>query len=74
MMACSKNLSKHLKNCYQTKINMEMFQHDFQSFANLMIFFSKKRIKNSLFIFIFHICAKFQTQKKKKKHGHAMFI
>jgi hypothetical protein len=24
-------------------------------------------IKYSLFIFIFHICAKFQTQKKKKK-------
>jgi len=31
-------------------------------------FFSKKKvIKYSLFIFIFHICANFKTQKKKKK-------
>jgi hypothetical protein len=45
-----------------------MLQHDFQFFANLMTFFSnKKMIKYSLFIFIFHIYAKFQTKKKKKK-------
>jgi hypothetical protein len=42
-----------------------MSQHDFQFFANLMIFFSQqKKIKYSLFIFLFHICARFQTKKK----------
>jgi len=43
MMACSRNISIHLKNCYQTKTNKEMFQHDFQFFANLMIFFAEKK-------------------------------
>jgi len=42
-MACSKNLSKHLKIYYQTKTNKEMSKHDSQSFANLMTFFSKKK-------------------------------
>jgi hypothetical protein len=43
-----------------------MLQHGYQSFVNLMTsFFSKKKvIKYSIFIFIFHICAKFQTKKK----------
>ncbi len=42
-------------------------QHDFQVFANLMTFFFKgKVIKYSLFIFIFHICVKFQTKEKKR--------
>jgi hypothetical protein len=59
------NLWKHLKIYYQTKTNMEMSQHNFQNFENLMIFFLKKIvIEYSLFIFIFHICAKFQTKKK----------
>jgi hypothetical protein len=32
-----------------------------------MTVFAKKIVtKNSLFIFIFHICANFQTQKRKK--------
>jgi hypothetical protein len=63
MMACSKNLSKHLKIYYQTKTNKEMSKHDSQSFANLMTFFSKKKwSKYSLFIFIFHIYAKFQIR------------
>jgi hypothetical protein len=31
-------------------------------------------IEYSLFIFIFHICAKFQTQKKRKKTHHDMCI
>ncbi len=43
MVIGSKNLSKHLKNYYQTKTNIEMLEHDFQSFANLMTFFSKKK-------------------------------
>jgi hypothetical protein len=46
---------------------MKMFQHSFQFFANLMNFFSQKKDQNFLFIFIFHVCAKFQTKKKKKK-------
>jgi hypothetical protein len=47
---------------------MEMFQHDFQFFAHLIIFLKQRKgIKYSLFIFIFHNCAKFQTKKKKKK-------
>jgi hypothetical protein len=64
-MACSINLSKHLIFFYQTKTNKEMFQHDFQFFANLITFFLKykKVIKYSIFIFIFHICAKLQTIK-----------
>jgi hypothetical protein len=42
-----------------------MWQHDFEFFVNLMNFLSKKKmIKYSLFIFIFHIYAKFQTEKK----------
>jgi hypothetical protein len=66
------NLLKHLKIYYQTKTNMEMSQHNFQNFQNLMIFFLKKIvIEYSLFIFIFHICAKFQT---KKKTHHDMCI
>jgi hypothetical protein len=72
MMACSRNLSKHLENCYKTKINKEMFQHDFQNFCKSNDFFlpKKKVIKYSLLIFIFHICAKFQTKKKKKPSRH----
>jgi hypothetical protein len=38
------------------------------------VLFIKKVIKYSLFIFIFHICANFQTQKKKKKSNHDMCI
>jgi hypothetical protein len=46
-----------------------MFQNDFQIFCKSNdLFLPKKRvIKYSLFIFIFHICAKFYTPKKKKK-------
>jgi hypothetical protein len=58
MMTCSRNLSKHLKNCCQTKTNMKMFQHSFQYFANLVTFFSQKKVMK----FLFHICAKFQTK------------
>jgi hypothetical protein len=43
-----------------------MSEHDFQFFENVMIFFSKmKVIKYFFLIFIFHICAKFQTIKKR---------
>ncbi len=41
-----------------------MSQHDFYFFAILITFLSKKVIKYSLFIFIVHIYAKFQTKKK----------
>jgi hypothetical protein len=52
MMTCSKTLSKHLKFYYQTKTNKEMLEHDFQSFANIMIFFFKNTV---IKIFPFHI-------------------
>jgi hypothetical protein len=43
-----------------------MSQHDFQFFGNLMIFFSKKKSDQILpFRFIFHICAKLQTKKRR---------
>jgi len=62
-MTCSRNVFKHLQKFYQTKTNREMFKHDFQFFASLVIFSQKKKmIKYSLFIFKFHICA---NQKKK---------
>jgi predicted O-linked N-acetylglucosamine transferase (SPINDLY family) len=64
MMTCSRNLCKHLKNCCQTKTNMKMFQHSFQFFANLMTSISQKKRSNFLFIFIFHVCAKFQKKNK----------
>jgi len=67
MMACSKNLSKHLKKCYQTKINMEMFQHDFQSFASLMIFLSKKKDKKFPFHSYFSYLCKISNPKERKK-------
>ncbi len=41
-----------------------MSQHSFQFFSNLMTFFSKKFIKYSFFVFIFNICANFQTKRK----------
>jgi hypothetical protein len=47
MMTSSKNLSKHLKNCYRTKTNKEMAQHYFQIFG-----IKKKMIKYFLFIFM----------------------
>jgi hypothetical protein len=66
-MACSMNLSKHLKNCYKTQIKKECFNMIFNFFANLMTFSSKKK-SDQIFPFhiFFHICAKFQTKKKKK--------
>ncbi len=63
MMTCSKNLFKHLKHCYQIKINKKMLQNDFQFFVNFMIFSLKKSDQLFPFIFILHICAKFQTKK-----------
>jgi hypothetical protein len=74
MMACSRNLSKHLKICYQTKTNREMFQHDFQFFANLMIFFLKQKSNipfSYLFFTFVHI---FKPKKKEKKTSHDMCI
>jgi hypothetical protein len=44
MMTCSKNLFKHFKFCYQTKINGEKLQNGFQFCANLMIFSFKKKV------------------------------
>jgi hypothetical protein len=64
MMTCSRNLFKHLKHCYQIKTNREMLQHDFHFIVNLMTFSFFKVIKYSLFIFIVHICAKFQTKER----------
>jgi hypothetical protein len=52
----------------------KMLQHDFQFFENLMICSQKKKVTEySLFIFFFHICAKFKP-KKKKKTCHDMCI
>jgi hypothetical protein len=39
MMKNSNSLYKQLKDCYQTETNKEMFQHDFQFFEILMIYF-----------------------------------
>jgi hypothetical protein len=65
MTTCSRNLFKHLKICYQTKTGREMSQRGFYFFANLMIFFSKKMIKYSLFLINFsHLC-KISNPKKK---------
>ncbi len=63
MMTCSRNPSKHLKNCYQTKTNMKMFQHDIHFFPNLMNLFSpnKKVIKYLLFTFV----QNFKPKKEK---------
>jgi hypothetical protein len=64
MMTCSRNLFKHLKHCYQIKTNREMLPTWFSIFCKFNDFFLlKKVIKHSLFIFIFHTCAKFQTKK-----------
>jgi hypothetical protein len=57
MTTCSKNLFKHFKFCYQTKINGEKLQHVFQFFMNLMIFSFKKKV-------IKYLCKK-QIQEKK---------
>jgi len=67
MTTSFRNLYKHFKKKYQTKTNREMSQQDFQFFENLMTFFinKKKVIEFFVFIFIFHICAKFQTKKKR---------
>jgi hypothetical protein len=62
-MTSSKNLSKHMNNYFQIKTNREMLEHDFQFFGNLMIYFYENDWY-SLFIYIFHVCEKFQTKKK----------
>ncbi len=66
MMTCSVNPIKHFKKLYQTKINKEMSQHDFQFFGNLMIFFSKKIIDQvfPFHIYFSHLC-KSSNEKKK---------
>jgi hypothetical protein len=58
-------LSKHLKRCYQTKTNREMFKHGFQFFGNLLIFFS---------YFFFKFVQNFKPKKKKKKTHHHMCV
>jgi hypothetical protein len=45
MMTCFKNLFKHLKNCYQTKMNREMSQHN-SVFCKCTEFFFQKKKKN----------------------------
>ncbi len=62
-MTSSKKLFKHEKNCFQIKTNREMLQHDFHFFG-IEWFIFIKMINYSFFIFIFHICAKFQTKTK----------
>jgi hypothetical protein len=64
-MTCSKNLFEHLKFCYQTKTNKEMSQHDLKFCKSNDFFLKKEKTKYFLFIFIFHICAKFQNKEKK---------
>lgn len=56
MMTSSRNLSKHLKNCYPTKTNEEMSQHDSQFFG-----IKKKMINCFLFIFMHN----FKPKKKR---------
>jgi hypothetical protein len=64
MMTCSKNLLKHLKICYQNQQGNVTTR--FSNFRKLMTFSPTFFIiKYSLFIFIFHICANFQTKKQR---------
>ncbi len=67
MMTCSRNLSKNLKNCYKTKINKEMFQHDFQFFCKYNNFFlPKTKWSNILFSYLFFTFVQNFKPKKKK--------
>jgi flagellar biosynthesis protein FlhB len=69
MMTCSRNLSKHLKHCYQTKTNKEMSKHDFQFFANLMNFLIKKSL-NFFFLYLFFtIVQNFKPKRREKTHN-----
>jgi hypothetical protein len=85
MMTSFRNLSKDFLNCYQTKTDREMLQHDFPFVGNLMTFFlpkKKKRKKKreiitySFSIFIFSIFVqKFKPKKKEKENpNHDMCI
>jgi hypothetical protein len=68
MMTCSKNLFKHLKNCYQTKTNRECNNVIFIFFANLMIFFSKSKWSNISFPYLFFTFVQnFKPKRKKEK-------
>ncbi len=63
MTTCSKNLFKHFKFCYQTKINGKKLQHGFQCFANLMNFSFKKKWLNicaKVFFFFKRTCQVFE--------------
>jgi hypothetical protein len=72
MMACSRNLLKHLKICYQTKTNREMSQHDFQFFYKSKDLFLKKKWQNILFSYLFFTFV--QNFKPKTKDLHGMCI
>jgi hypothetical protein len=67
MMTCSRNLSKHLKICYQTKTSREMSHHDFNFFANLMTFLSKeKKWSNILVSYLFFtFMQNFQIKRRR---------
>jgi hypothetical protein len=69
-MTCSRNLSKHLKNCDQSKTNKKMSQHDFYFFANLMIFFSKKKSNILISFYFFTFVQIFKQNKKISHHMH----
>ncbi len=64
-----------LKNCYQTKTNRGMFQHDFQFFANLMTFFSKrKKWSNIPFSYLFFTFVQIFKPKKKRSRDMCIWV
>jgi hypothetical protein len=77
MMTCSRNLFKNLKNCYQTKTNKKMSQHDFYFFGKSNEFFLKKKSDKIVYFHIYfsHLCRISNQQKKKKQKTHnGMYI
>jgi hypothetical protein len=63
-MKSPRNLFKQLKDCYQTKTNGEMMQHDFHFLTNIVIFNLKKKRSNIPFSCLFFTFV--QNSKKKK--------
>jgi len=63
-MKSPRNLFKHLKDCYQTKTNKEMMQHDFHFLTIIVIFSQKKKSSNIPFSCLFFTFV--QNSKKKK--------
>jgi hypothetical protein len=66
-MTCSSNLFKHLKFCYQTRINRKLSQHDFLIFCKSNDFFFFKKWPSTLFSYLFFTLVQNLRQKKKRR-------